>query len=66
MVALAQPILDNGKGGQRLRVEGRVRSGSFTMDLTLLLSTDASHTPMQITLIHKGQQVNAKLLDSDS
>ena len=60
---LAQPILDDSAHGQRLRVEGRVRSDSLTLDLTLLFSTDASHTPMQVTLIHRGQQVNAKLLD---
>ena len=66
IVDLAQPILDDSDSGQRLRVEGRVRSDSLSLDLTLLLATDASHAPMQITLIHKGQQVNARLLERDS
>ena len=65
IVDLAQPILDQGEQ-VRLRVEGRVRSGSFTMDVSLLLSADASHTPLAVTLIHKGQQVHATLLESDS
>lgn len=66
IVNLAQPILDQSEHGQRLRVEGHVRSASLTLDLTLLLSTDASHTPMQVTLIHGGQQVHARLIDGDS
>lgn len=65
-IDLAQPILDQSEEGQSLRVEGRVRSGSFTLDLTLWLSTDPSHRPMRVTLIHKGQQVNARLLDDES
>ena len=66
LVDLAQPILDKNEEGERLRVEGRVRSGSFTLDMTLWLTTDPSHTPMRVTLIHQGHQVNARLQEDAS
>jgi hypothetical protein len=63
---LAQPVLDVGNAVRRLRIEGRATSDALTFDITLWLSVDGSHTPLLVTLIHDGQQVNATLLPSES
>jgi hypothetical protein len=63
---LAQPTVDRSLPSPRLRVEGRARSGDLLIELTIFLSSDPSHRPLLVTLVHEGQQVSATLLPSDS
>lgn len=63
---LAQPVLESSDSQPRLRIEGRARGDGAIIDLTIWLSADVKHTPLLVTLVHKGQQVHATLLPSDS
>jgi hypothetical protein len=66
LVDFAQPVVDRISEPQRLRIDGRARSGSTTIELTIWLSLDHSRTPLLLTLIHERQQVIATLIPSES
>lgn len=65
-VKLAEPVLDNSLAHEAIRVDGQARSAKMNIDLSLWLSVDKSHTPLQITLATNGNKVHATLLADDA